>query len=148
MKKFIFFALIIVFLINNTGCSAQNAGTITDGKIKFNAPESTILLKWNDMLKQNAGIDAQLTGIELMETDEGTYLMAKGEEYTSVMLLEVNDQDGSFKVAGVTCTSKDCSSSETECVPRSSGKSCTPCKGGDCSKSVSSNRFAAIFNKE
>ena len=99
------------------------------------------------MLRQTSELDAQLNRIELMEIDGDRYLIAKGEEYASVILLEVNN-DGSFKVAGVTCTSKGCSSSETECIPRSSGKSCTPCKAEDCTKSVSSNRFAAIFSEE
>ena len=148
MQKINFPILTLVFLIQSVGCSVQSAGIITDGKIKFNSSESVILIKWNDMLKQNTELDAQLNRIELMETDEGTYLVAKGEEYSSIILLEIDDHTGSFKVGGVTCTSKDCSSSETECIPRSSGKSCTPCKGGDCTKSVSNNRFAAIFNKE
>lgn len=73
------------------------------------------------------------------------YLRARGEQYSSTAAISVFD--GFLKGEGITCSSKTCSDSPKECVPKKDKLSCTSCDWGtgDCTKSVTA---VAIFDRQ
>ena len=108
---------------------------IYDGnKFQFVVPEGELLNNWNKNLERWEGVNPNLTTIKFEIINGNYYLRARGAEYASTVLLKGTDKLSA--VAGITCTSKTCSTSSTSCVPDTK-TSCTSCWSGDCTKSVS-----------
>ncbi|MDQ7961638.1 hypothetical protein [Flavobacterium lindanitolerans] len=107
-----------------------------NGDVKFLIKKSILLSNWNHNLKLLEKIDANLTDIRVFREYDNYYIQAVGKEWTSTILLRINEKVGIGE--GISCTSNICSNSSTECVPKPDKKSCTGCgfKVGDCTKTV------------
>lgn len=104
----------------------------------FIVNEETLLKNWNTNLSILSKIEAGLTSIRVFKEDGHFYIRASGPEYSSTILLVVEDNQAFG--SGVACTSKVCSTSTTGCIPKSDGLSCTECSrpSNDCTKTVTS----------
>lgn len=103
----------------------------------FTIDEETLLKNWNTNLSILSKIEADLTSITVFKEDDQFYIRASGPEYSSTILLHLEDN----KAFGgkVACTSKVCATS-TGCIPKSDNLSCTACSQptNNCTKTVSS----------
>lgn len=126
---------------------SEYVGKITaDGEFIFLKDQAILLENWNYNLLTHYGIDAQLTSLYFFKDDLGDiYLRARGEQYSSTAAISLFD--GFLKGEGITCSSKTCSDSPKECVPKKDKLSCTSCDWGtgDCTKSVTA---VAIFDRQ
>lgn len=148
MKRIILmsvFALVAMFSFKTA--SATVIGKMVDGVPQITINKENVLQRWNEFLLADGNIDARLENLEIVKRngDEGDkyLLIAKGREYKSSILIEFDEETGSFMFTNgnggvigggtLTCTTKACStSSGCEAYPISG---CSPCKG-DCSKST------------
>ncbi len=71
---------------------------------------------------------------ELLQIEGEIYLRSHSKEYITTSLLE-KDLNNGLRFVGISCSSRHCSST-TGCVPDPSGKSCSDCHEGDCTKTV------------
>ena len=109
------------------------------GDFIYKVEQSLLLENWNRNLKLASNIEANLTSLEIFDEGGLFYIQARGTEYSSTILLNINST-GQVSGEGIACTSKVCSNSPTGCVPKSDKKSCTLCSypSDDCTKTVSS----------
>lgn len=111
----------------------------SEGDFIYKVEQSLLLENWNRNLKLASEIEANFTSLEVFEEDGMFYIQARGTEYSSTILLNLNSS-GEVTGEGIACTSKICSDSSTKCVPKPDKKSCTKCTNvaNDCTKTVSS----------
>lgn len=115
------------------GDNEEVLGILTlKGEFIWKADKNKILENWNNNLKRLEDIDAQLTHVEFLIIDGEKYLRANGASWGSTLALKGAAE---LTADGISCTSKACSGSDTECVPKANKKSCTSC-GWDCTKTV------------
>ncbi len=140
MKKIIYFFCISLFylLVLKGEVQAQVVGEVIDGVPTFTVDIDELIATYNANLLEVSGIDGEFNAAELKIYDEGGYLLIfSGPDYKSVFL--ASNEDNQVMVAGGTsCTTSDCASESTGCVPKSFLKGCTPCNNiGKCTRTTS-----------
>jgi hypothetical protein len=103
------------------------------GKISFLKDQKVVLKVFNSILKKS-DIAANLTRLELDQSDGVYYLKGYGSDYQSTMLL-VKDGSGNLQSAGVSCTTTACA--HTTGCSVTVGGTCSKCDG-DCKKTTTS----------
>ncbi|PRY11308.1 hypothetical protein CLV24_111103 [Pontibacter ummariensis] len=135
---------LICLLVLFTSCSDDVQESLTDVKenlatesLHLEAADSVAIIEKLERTLSAATPGQKITfqTSEVKEIEGAYYLIARNDEYVSTTLLKEGD-DNTLVTAGISCTSKACSGSSTSCVPKSDGKSCTPCLTGDCTKTV------------
>ncbi len=139
MKNYLLFSFFI--LIGLTSCSSNDV-FINETNAELSAQEANLILTTVESeLNKSEVFDTKIVykSSKLLKIIGEYYLRATSDDIVTTSLLKKN-QKGSLSYYGISCTSKMCSSSSTQCIPKSDGKACTPCNygTGDCTKTVSS----------
>lgn len=119
-----------------------------DENFELSRDEEQLLENWNENLSRLQGIDAQLKQLAFVKTDSVFVLRAKGNEWTSTLLLVETSSIGASKTLAaskISCTSKDCANTNG-CLPNFWGTKCTKCNYGfgDCKKTVTSGATGSL----
>jgi hypothetical protein len=133
MKNFILFVVILF----TCSCSSDNELILENYTLEKSELESIETLLESTLSTQ---FEKSIIILEsnLKKIDEVYYLVSSSGDYRTTTLLEKNEKNRILQSAGVSCTSSICSSSSSECVPKSDGKSCTKCgiQPSNCTKTV------------
>jgi hypothetical protein len=146
MKKSVF--ILMASILSLTFCGSpvygQLVGAIQGGVPVITVDQQSLVSTYNANLLNLSGIDGQFTSVNLVISNEAGvdfYLVFNGPIYKSSLPANLDSDGVSIIAIGtMSCTTSECSSEDSGCVPRGNGLSCTPCANkGTCTKTVSSN---------
>ncbi|MGB4844931.1 MAG: hypothetical protein WBP16_10730 [Ferruginibacter sp.] len=149
MKKLSFSFFISIFLLScqfNSVKAQLLIGKLNNSVPVLTANKTTLISNFSKNLLGLSGINGNFTDVMIVPDGSNYYLVFKGSQFRSSMLLKTvpatddNSTTNFYEDGGhVTCTTSDCASEPTGCVPSPVGLSCTPCANkGKCTKTVSS----------
>jgi hypothetical protein len=136
--KYLLFSLFILPALHST---AQRVAIKSEGhQPVLVANERLVLNEWNEILKTQSGIDANLQQLSIIQVDKTYYLRGTSPDgYVSTILLEDSDSNGAgnyLSALGISCTSKSCGSN-SGCLPNNNGRCTSGCVSVDsCTKTL------------
>jgi hypothetical protein len=147
LNVILFFVVLLLSCKNNSTQAQVTVGKIENAIAVITANKETLLKNYNSNLLKLSAITGNFTEVAITLIDGSYYLVFKGTQYKSslkltskpktgrVLLIDEGDGGGGGHVS---CTTSDCSSEPTGCVPSKPGLACTPCANkGKCTKTVS-----------
>lgn len=142
MKRIILFTLLFIGLLPEIQANDMMVGKMINGLPTVTIDKNKYLDAWNVFLHDNYNINAGLTKMEIVRTNNGYNLLARGSSFKSSIFVTYNISDGAFMInsGSVSCTTTACSST-SGC--EAWGHSCTECSG-DCTKTTT-NAFSQFM---
>ena len=142
MKDFYKFSLIGVFLLTFYQSNCQVVGILVDNEPVFTVDTDVLIANYNANMQELSGLEVTFTSVEIVQVDTIYYLIFYNDGITTRSSLGIklsgNDNNLLNVQGGTSCTTTDCSSSNTGCVPRLLFKGCTPCENeGKCTRTSS-----------
>ena len=142
MKDFYKFSLIGVFLLTFYQSNCQVVGILADNEPVFTVDTDVLIANYNANMQELSGLEVTFTSVEIVQVDTIYYLVFYNDGITTRSSLGIklsgNDNNLLNVQGGTSCTTTDCSSSNTGCVPRLLFKGCTPCENeGKCTRTSS-----------
>ena len=142
MKDFYKFSLIGVFLLTFYQSNCQVVGILVDNEPVFTVDTDVLIANYNANMQELSGLEVTFTSVEIVQVDTIYYLVFYNDGITTRSSLgnklSGNDNNLLNVQGGTSCTTTDCSSSNTGCVPRLLFKGCTPCENeGKCTRTSS-----------
>ncbi len=127
--------LLVVLIVSS--CSEDEQMTLDGYTLETADARAIIATVENSMSIEYPNEILKFGMSEIKKIDESYYMVVKSGDYISTTLLKNVGNDKLISV-GISCTSKQCSSSPTGCIPRQDRKSCSKCNhgAGDCVKTV------------
>lgn len=123
-----FFLLISCSDTSENGQNEYETSDIANFKTIIQTLETTLI--------DNNGKSVIYESSKVIKIEENYYLRSRSKNMVTTTLL-IENGDGTLSSRGVSCSSVDCASSTTGCIPNSA-TSCSRCNGGngDCKKTV------------
>ncbi len=134
------FIKLVLFTLFICACSQEELSLDEYSLDKKEEKAIVKLLETNLTAATKSSIKIEST--ELKKIGDSYYLVSKHSNKTTTTLLKIENKN-QLRYAGVSCTSSNCASSSTGCIPKPDGKACTKCDkfSGDCVKTVTSDQF-------
>ncbi|MDA0737118.1 hypothetical protein N9E60_02155 [Schleiferiaceae bacterium] len=142
MKDFFRLSLIGIFLLTFYQSTCQVVGALVDNEPVFTVDTDALIANYNANMHELSGLEVRFTSVEIVQVDTIYYLVFYNNDITtrSSLAIELSGRDNNLLnvQGGTSCTTSDCSSSNTGCVPRLLFKGCTPCENeGKCTRTSS-----------
>ncbi len=129
--------LFILLFVVIASCSTDSEDTITLSDLTLETSTRTaILSELETTLTAEKGVFIQYEESKVLEIDGAMYLRAWSGDFVTTILLG-KGKDGKLQSRSVSCTTSACSHIGSACRPTDEN-TCTPCSGGDCTKTVTS----------
>ncbi|WP_298427019.1 hypothetical protein [uncultured Kordia sp.] len=135
MKKRIF-ALVLTCALLTISCSSDD---LTIEEMTLSKAEQYAIVKLvSTNLSVGKSAPVVISSVKLKKIEDSYYLSSYHGDKITTTLLKI-EGDTTLKYAGISCTSKACSTTDG-CVPDKDGKKCAKCPwAGDCTKTVTSD---------
>lgn len=147
MKNFI----IVIFLLISAFSLAQSqvVGQIVDNEPVFTVDETELINTYNTNMQLLTNLDVNFSNVQISQIDNEYFLVFSNNDFSvksSLAITLSGPSNNLFYVESTTsCTTSDCSESNTGCVPKAIMKGCTPCPNeGECTKTVSSGSLIEL----
>lgn len=130
--------LFILLAVVITSCSTDSEDAITQADLTLDtATRTAILSELETTLTEEKGILFKYESSKVLEIEGKMYLRAWSSDYVTTILL-LKDKEGRIQSRStVSCTTSACSHIGSACRPTDEN-TCTPCPGGDCTRTVTS----------
>ncbi len=131
------FLLLLLFALNKSSNGQLVVGKLEGGKAILTIDKSKLLAAYNTNLLKQSNIDGKFTEVSIKCNESNLYfLVFQGGSFKSTFSV-VERQGILSALDGTSCTTSDCATDPTGCVPV--GNSCTACSNkGKCTKTISS----------
>ncbi|MEP0263693.1 hypothetical protein [Dokdonia sp.] len=127
--------LFILLAIVMTSCSTDSEDIITQADLTLDtATRTAILSELETTLTEQKRVLIKYEDSKVIEIDGEMFLRAWSGDFVTTTLLG-KGKDGKLQTRGVSCTTTACSGIPNACEPNERGY-CSPCTGGDCTKTT------------
>lgn len=128
--------LFILLAVVIASCSTDSEEVITQADLTLDVNTKTaILTELETALTAEKGELVKYESSEVLEIEGNMFLRAWSGDYVTTALL-VKGKDGALR-SSVSCTTSACAHIGSACRPTDEN-TCTPCTGGDCTRTVTS----------